>query len=634
MQARFVHWRSPLAATLILVILMAAASVMVTSGVNTAEEESSFQRLANEAQEFASILERNMNSDRRQLELIATLAGDYMALGTSELRSFLDRYPGDGNFFSRIELLLPGDLVLLPNGEEIDAAGQLSFAEEARLGAHISDRAHDLNGENYVVRHFVPVFRNGETIAMLYGVIDISALGDALPYAPYDGDAAVYVIDGATGDFLIDTWHPELGNIWEVGSRPMADGYDDAQLRQGLIDGESNYVVFVSNTTGGYLYFYYMPISINQWRVALSVPEAVVFSDARGIRSMLNTLLILEAVFFLFYIFWLIRYVRRETGEKQRQLDALNDIYEVEKLLFNAHEQRENVPRALEIIAKMLPAKRAAFTMLNDQEPIAGYIWEDGGESRLGAALLSNAVPLANYFSAGHAEINAHTAPDVQAVLPGAPENMSDLAAIPVEDSDGTIRGVLSAGGLAKRSNCAVMLKSVGFSFAMLCNNVRTYRAMQLLGERDTLSGLYNRNRYEIDLPTLAGTCRDSLCCVFVDVNGLHELNNAKGHGAGDQMLRFVAGEILACFDAHHAYRVGGDEFIVFLCDEPEAETCKRICSMRGALEHEGYSVSVGYAWTRIPIDDISALVKSAEKRMYSEKQRYYLDPSHDRRAR
>ena len=102
MQTRFVHWRSPLAATLILVILMAAASVMVTSGVNTAEEESSFQRLANEAQEFASILERNMNSDRRQLELIATLAGDYMALGTSELRSFLDRYPGDGNFFSRI----------------------------------------------------------------------------------------------------------------------------------------------------------------------------------------------------------------------------------------------------------------------------------------------------------------------------------------------------------------------------------------------------------------------------------------------------------------------------------------------------------------------------------------------------
>ena len=95
-----------------------------------------------------------------------------------------------------------------------------------------------------------------------------------------------------------------------------------------------------------------MPISINQWRVALSVPEEVVFADARSVRSMLNVMLILETIGFLFYLSWLIRYVRRETGEKQRQLDALNYIYDVEKLLFNAHVHRENIPQALEIIAK------------------------------------------------------------------------------------------------------------------------------------------------------------------------------------------------------------------------------------------------------------------------------------------
>ena len=121
MRARMVHWRSPMAATLILVLLIAIASVAVTASVNNWEEDASFQRLANEAWEFATIWERNMDSDRHQLELIAALAGDSMNLGTGELRTFLDQYPGGGNFFSRIEILLPGDRVLSSNGEEIDA---------------------------------------------------------------------------------------------------------------------------------------------------------------------------------------------------------------------------------------------------------------------------------------------------------------------------------------------------------------------------------------------------------------------------------------------------------------------------------------------------------------------------------
>ena len=220
MRVRMVHWRSPVATTLILVLVIAIASAVVTTKVNDREEAVSFQRLASEAEEFADLLERNMDSDRRQLELIATLASGYMTRGSGELLDFLAQYPGGGDFFSRLEILLPGDLVLSADGEVTHAAGQLSFEEEACQGAHISDRERDLNSERYVVRHFVPVTRNGETVAMLYGVIDTSILGTELPYTPYGGSAAVYVIDGATGDFLIDTWHSELGNIWENGSQP------------------------------------------------------------------------------------------------------------------------------------------------------------------------------------------------------------------------------------------------------------------------------------------------------------------------------------------------------------------------------------------------------------------------------
>ena len=96
MQTRFVHWRSPVAATLILVLLIAAVSVFVTANVNDREEAASFQRLASEAQEFASTLELNMNSDRRQLELIAALAGRFSPRQADELaRALRERREGE-----------------------------------------------------------------------------------------------------------------------------------------------------------------------------------------------------------------------------------------------------------------------------------------------------------------------------------------------------------------------------------------------------------------------------------------------------------------------------------------------------------------------------------------------------------
>lgn len=633
MQTRLVHWRSPLAATLILVVAIVTASFYVTGRINNMEEQSSFDRLAEEAEEFASSWEHRMDSDREQLELIAAAIGGYMEPDSDDVERYLGNYEGSGSF-SRLELLLPGDVIVEPGGEEKDASGYLSFEEEAGHGAHISDRQTDIDGDGYVVRHYVPIVRGGETVAMLCGVIDLTALNRELPYMPYGGEAAVYVIDGATGDFLIDTWHNEMGNIWAIGSREMAEGYDDGQLRRGLVDGESNYVVFVSNTTREYLYFYYAPLSINEWRVALSVPEALVFSGTREIRSLLNVLLIVEGALFLAYMLYFVRYVRRETGEKQRQLDALSYIYDVEKLLFNAHEHRENVPDALEVIARMLPAKRVAFTMINADGPDSGYLWEEGGETPLGTALLKSAGKLAGCFEHGRTEISLHSAQEVHELLPGAPDGMADLAAIPVEDADGVILGVLSAGGLKKRAGCAAMLKGVGFSFAKLCGNARTYRAMQRQGERDTLTGLYNRNRYEIDLPRLAGECSVGLGCVFVDANGLHELNNASGHEAGDGMLRAVAKELRVRFGAQYAYRVGGDEFIAFVTDGYEAFLTVQSRAMVSSLEDSGYYASAGTAWAAAPVGDVEELVKTAEGRMYAAKREFYRDPAHDRRAR
>lgn len=96
---------------------------------------------------------------------------------------------------------------------------------------------------------------------------------------------------------------------WQKGR--WARGYNHEQLKQGLIDGETGYVVFVSKTIGKYLYFYYEPLQINNWRIALSVSEDVVFARANVIREILNAFLLFEGLCFVLYFLWMFRYVRR-----------------------------------------------------------------------------------------------------------------------------------------------------------------------------------------------------------------------------------------------------------------------------------------------------------------------------------
>ena len=308
-----------MAATVLLVLLIVVASFMTTVEINRLEKDTSCERLAEEAADIAQNVETLIANDREQLEMVATVFARFDDLSPKDFQDILDAYEAVGTL-SRLELLLPGDVLLTRGGRQVNASGYLSFQEAAARGAHISDRLEDfVTGSGYVVHHYVPIVRDGETIAVLCGVVELNRLPEVLDFTPYGGQAALYVIDGATGNFLLDTWHGGNGNIWELGERPMADGYDADAMRQGLIDGASNYVVFVSETTGSYLYFYYMPLHINEWRLALSVPEAAVFANANHVRTILNTLLAFEVLAFILYFLWTLRYVQRETGEKQRQ---------------------------------------------------------------------------------------------------------------------------------------------------------------------------------------------------------------------------------------------------------------------------------------------------------------------------
>lgn len=153
------------------------------------------------------------------------------------------------------------------------------------------------------------------------------------------------------------------------------------------------------------------------------------------------------------------------------------------------------------------------------------------------------------------------------------------------------------------------------------------------LSEYDVLTGIKNRNSYEQTCNEYTQSKRKAVV-VYVDANGLHELNNTEGHAAGDKMLKTIALELREIFGKGYVYRFGGDEFVII---HPHAEldwAREQIDLARHSLNRQGYSISYGCAANESEDESIAYVVKRAEAEMYIWKANYYKTVSETDRRR
>lgn len=149
----------------------------------------------------------------------------------------------------------------------------------------------------------------------------------------------------------------------------------------------------------------------------------------------------------------------------------------------------------------------------------------------------------------------------------------------------------------------------------------------------DKLTKLNNRNAYEHDLAIIPGEAKKTLGCVYVDVNGLKVLNDNIGHSAGDEMLRTVAEKIIKHFGNERTYRIGGDEFVIFIPDMSEENIKKRLEKMEADIKKHNYHIAIGYEYAKKSKKlNIAEIQKSAEFKMYQAKTEFYKNSSFDRR--
>lgn len=454
----------------IMLLVLVFSVVLCTQYASRRMKAVSFQRLEEMTEDLARDFQVQINTNFSMLHTMS-LAFSMTDFSDNEtLTDILNAYDEQGSSYMHLQLLTSDGRMLKQNGEWVDVSAYIDFEQEAARAPMLSGRRPDLfSADTLIMYETVPVIQNNEPIAVLYCTIDLQEMSDQYTVTDFSGDAIVMLIDGATGDVLIDTWHKSLGNLADFVDRDFKMGDTIREAIVKMSQNESGDMAFTSKTANEVLYLHYEPVGIGQLSATIGVKANTALKDTMEIAA---------------------------------------GLYTMSAIIF--------------IVLSLITLVTTLFLL-------------------------------------------------------------------------------------------------------------RINRNIYMLSTTDRHTGLLNRSSYEAFLAEHSNAVYAAAACIYLDVNGLHELNNTQGHAAGDAMLLAIADAMRKQWPHTDIYRVGGDEFVLFPHTTDTTKCLLAIRQLQETLHRQDYSVSVGFA--RLENETgLDRVIKLADEDMLKNKAEYYK--THNRRRR
>lgn len=100
-----------------------------------------------------------------------------------------------------------------------------------------------------------------------------------------------------------------------------------------------------------------------------------------------------------------------------------------------------------------------------------------------------------------------------------------------------------------------------------IANAILAYKFHQsrITATKDGLTNVYNRRQFDKDYYKTPNRRKsDRNCLILIDVDDFKQINDTKGHAAGDRVLEQLAQYLVNSVRSDdRVYRIGGDEFAV-----------------------------------------------------------------------
>ena len=187
---------------------------------------------------------------------------------------------------------------------------------------------------------------------------------------------------------------------------------------------------------------------------------------------------------------------------------------------------------------------------------------------------------------------------------------------------------VLFVWGLLALILCMIM--DTVITFGRVWMEKRYVEVYRQLATEDSMTGLYNRNAYELRLQELVSQPPEEVCLILFDIDGMKHINDTYGHHAGDQAISLAAQCIREVFGTSGGcYRIGGDEFCVILTQSCEIPPMLRqFDKLIQQRNQNDFPVSVSHGWEKrtfqagrpVAFRDVIQLKTDADEDLYRNK--------------
>lgn len=321
--------------------------------------------------------------------------------------------------------------------------------------------------------------------------------------------------------------------------------------------------------------------------------------------------------------------------ELKNMLDVQTLITNCVRMLYAVDDLDQTINAVLTQIGEFLVSDRAYVFEIKDELMNNTHEWTAPGISpqleklqQLDLSLISDWLP----FFEKNGCIIIDDVEQLQKTNPAAyatlhAQEITSLIAAPIF-LDNKLAGYIGIDNYdsEKIKNSSYLLLSMSIFLSYAIRHRNHVDMLHRLSYHDLLTNALNRNAFMDVLSQFRPGQYASAGIIYIDINGMKEINDFYGHHQGDKILITTVAKVFNLFKPDELFRIGGDEFVIITYDLTETDFYEKFNLLRNIFCEKTdlpFSIATGSCWVKSP-SDLNSLLQQADSAMYTDKKKFY----------
>ncbi len=321
--------------------------------------------------------------------------------------------------------------------------------------------------------------------------------------------------------------------------------------------------------------------------------------------------------------------------ELKNMLDVQTLITNCVRMLYAVDDLDQTINAVLTQIGEFLVSDRAYVFEIKDELMNNTHEWTAPGISpqleklqQLDLSLISDWLP---FFEKNDCTI-IDDVEQLQKTNPAAyatlhAQEITSLIAAPIF-LDNKLAGYIGIDNYdsEKIKNSSYLLLSMSIFLSYAIRHRNHVDMLHRLSYHDLLTNALNRNAFMDVLSQFRPGQYASAGIIYIDINGMKEINDFYGHHQGDKILITTVAKVFNLFKPDELFRIGGDEFVIITYDLTETDFYEKFNLLRNIFCEKTnlpFSIATGSCWVKSP-SDLNSLLQQADSAMYTDKKKFY----------